>query len=72
MFKHTPPTSYIYHQSVELCSQFREVLQIVQIVYMSYAVVLHIEMREVGGKAEVANVSDVIIIQVKNGEVCTH
>lgn len=43
-----------------------------QIVYMGYAVVLHIEMREVGGKAEVANVSDVIIIQVKNGEVCTH
>lgn len=39
---------------------------------MSYAVVLHIEMREAGGKVEVSNVCNLIIVKVKNGEVRAH
>lgn len=60
-------------QSVKLVySQFGELLQIGEIVYMRDAVVLHIQMGEVGGKAEVANVCDLIVIQVKDSEVSTH
>lgn len=39
---------------------------------MSNVVVLHIQMGEVGGKAKVANVCDLIFIQVKNSEVSAH
>lgn len=39
---------------------------------MSDVVVLQIEMSEVGGKTKVANVCDLIVIQVKNSEVSTH
>lgn len=60
-------------QSVKLVySQFGEHLQIREIVYMSDVVVLHIQMGKVGGKAEVANVCDLIVIQVKDSEVSAH
>lgn len=39
---------------------------------MSDVVVLHVQMGEVGGKAEVVNVRELIIIQVKDSEVSTH
>lgn len=39
---------------------------------MSDAVVLQIQMGEVGGKAEVVNVCDLIIIQVEDSEVSTN
>lgn len=52
--------------------QFGELLQIGEIIYMSNVVVLHIQMGEVGGKTKVANVCDLVIIQVKNSEVSTH
>ncbi len=60
-------------QSVKLVySQFGELLQIGEIIYVSDVVVLHIQMGEVGGKAKVANVCDLIVIQVKDSEVSTH
>lgn len=43
-----------------------------EIIYISDVVVLHIQMGEVGGKVKVANVCDLIIIQVKDSEVSTH
>lgn len=39
---------------------------------MGDVVVLHKQMGEVGGKAKVANVCDLIIIQVKDSEASTH
>ena len=39
---------------------------------MSDVVVLHVQMGEVGGEAQVGNVCDLIIVQVKNGEVSAH
>lgn len=39
---------------------------------MSDVIVLHVKMGEVGGKAKVAYARDLIIIQVKDGEVSTH
>ena len=47
-------------------SQFGKFLQIVEIIYVSDVVLLHVQMSKVGGKAEVADVCDLIIIQVKN------
>ena len=53
-------------------SQFGEPVQVGQIIDMSDVVVLHIQMGEVEGKVKVANVCDLIIIQVKDCEVSTH
>lgn len=39
---------------------------------MSDVVVLHIEMCEIGGKPKVANVCDLIVIQVKNSKISAH
>lgn len=49
-------------------SQFGEPLQPGEIIYTSDVVVLHKQMGEVGGKPEVGNVGDVIIIQVQDSE----
>lgn len=52
--------------------QFGELLQIREILYMSDVVVLHVEMGEVGGKTNVVNVCDLIIVQVEDSEVSAH
>ena len=39
---------------------------------MSNVVVLHVQMGEVGGKAQVADVCDLIVVQVQNSEVPAH
>lgn len=40
-----------------------------QIVYARDVVVLHVQMGEVGGKAQVADLCDLIVVQVENSEV---
>lgn len=47
-------------------------MQVGEIFYMSDVVVLYKQMGKVGGKAKVANVRYLIIVQVKDGEVSTH
>lgn len=60
-------------QSIKVVySQFGELLQIGEIIYLTDVVVLHVQMGEVEGKIQVANVCDLIIIQVKDSEVSTH
>lgn len=52
--------------------QFRELLKITEILYMCDVVVLHKQMGEVGSKVKVANMCNLIVIQVENIEVSTH
>lgn len=47
-------------------------MQIRQIINMSNVVVLQIEMGEVEGKAEVAKIFDLIVVEVQNSEVSAH
>lgn len=60
----------IKKQSVKLVYlQFGKHPQIGEVVYVSDAVVLHVQVGEVGGKAQVANVCDLVVVQVKDCEV---
>lgn len=53
-------------------SQFGELLQVGQVLYVSDGVVLQEQMGEVGGKAQIAYVWYPIVIQVQDGEVSAH
>lgn len=55
-----------------MCSQFGEMLQSGEVLYAGDVVVLHKQMGEVGGEVEVADVCDMVIIQVKDSQVSTH
>lgn len=53
-------------------SQLGELLQRREVLYTCDVVVLQEQMREAGGEIQVANVRDLVVVQVKDSEVPAH